>query len=139
MKKIYIILLFTFSIAIISSCHKSDRDKDHETQSTSDNALAESCWNDIFKQMDDASAVTLDVNRYSNSVHTATCYSINVNPALPDTTFPKLVTLDFGTTNCTGPDGINRRGIITAVFTGKYRDSNTTITITTKRPKMVKF
>ena len=130
MKITFAILPLTFAI-IFSSCHRSDRDKDNETQSTNDNALAENCWNDIFKQMDDASAVTPDVNRYSDPNQIATCYSINVNPAFPDTTFPKLVTLDFGTTNCAGPDGVNRRGIINVVFTGKYRDSNTTITITT--------
>jgi hypothetical protein len=112
----------------MASCHKSDRDTDTETQSATDYSIAEACWKDVFKQLDDAAAVTADVNRYSVPVVT-TCYTVTVTPALPNTTFPKTVTIDFGT-GCTGPDGIVRKGMISAVFSGKYRDSLTTITIT---------
>lgn len=121
-------VLFAFSF---TACNKSDRDTDNETQSSSDNNIAEALWNDVYKQMDDAAAVTADVNRVSTGISPAVCYTITVNPALPNTTFPKTVTIDFGTVNCTGPDGIARRGQVIAVFSGRYRDSLTTITITT--------
>lgn len=127
--KLITLLSITFLLAF-SSCHKSDRDWDTETQSTSDLALAESSWNDIYAQLDAVSATLADVNRVTSSYSPLACATISVNPALPNPAFPKIVTIDFGTTNCTGPDGKNRRGIITAVFSGRYRDSLTVITIT---------
>jgi hypothetical protein len=129
MKNLSTPLLFLALVLLGISCRRSDRDNDKETQSSSDNALAEACWNDVFKQVDDAAAVTADVNRNSFP-SLASCYTVTVNPALPNTTYPKTVTLDFGPANCAGPDGINRRGKIIAVFSGKYRDSLTSITIT---------
>jgi hypothetical protein len=45
--------------------------------------------------------------------------------------FPVTITLDFGTTNCLGHDGRNRRGKVIANFTGPYRDSGTVVTIST--------
>lgn len=118
---------------LFSSCRKSDRDEDTETQSSSDNALAETAFNDVFKQLDDAAAVTPDVNRMapgSEFTSQSGCATVTVNPALPSTTFPKTLTLDFGNTNVTCSDGRTRRGKIIATLTGKYRDSATVITVT---------
>ncbi|MEW6469303.1 MAG: hypothetical protein AB1458_10275 [Bacteroidota bacterium] len=131
MKERLSLFVLLLALLALSACRRSDRDKDNETQSASDNYLAEACWNDVFRQLDDAAAVTADVNRYSSGNMTAACYTVTVNPALPNPAFPKTVTVDFGSVNCTGPDGIARRGQITAVFSGRYRDSLTTITITT--------
>jgi hypothetical protein len=125
--KLHITLALLALTAI--SCHRSDRDTDTETQSSSDFAVAEACWTDVFRQLDDASAVTADVNRLSEP-SIATCYTVTVNPPLPSTSYPKTMTIDFGSTGCTGPDGVVRKGVLTAVFSGKYRDSLTTITIT---------
>lgn len=40
------------------------------------------------------------------------------------------LTLDFGPTNCIGPNGVARRGKIVAVFTGPYRQVGAAVTIT---------
>ena len=42
----------------------------------------------------------------------------------------RTLTLDFGTTNCVGPNGVARRGKIVAVFSGPYRQAGATVTIT---------
>ncbi|RSK49560.1 hypothetical protein [Hymenobacter rigui] len=42
----------------------------------------------------------------------------------------RTLTLDFGTTNCVGPNGVARRGKIVAVFSGPYRQAGSTVTIT---------
>ncbi|RSK31127.1 hypothetical protein [Hymenobacter metallilatus] len=42
----------------------------------------------------------------------------------------RTLTLDFGTTNCVGPNGVARRGKIVAVFNGGYRQTGSTVTIT---------
>jgi len=42
----------------------------------------------------------------------------------------RTLTLDFGRTNCLCPDGRYRRGVITAVFSGPYRQAGAVVTIT---------
>jgi hypothetical protein len=130
-------LFFPLALALaasvaIGSCRKSDRDEDKETQSSSDNAIAESAFNDIFKQLDDAASATPDVNRLAPGASVqAGCATVTVNPALPNTSFPKTLTVDFGSSYVLCSDGRYRKGIITATFSGKYRDSLTVITIST--------
>ncbi|MCA8832390.1 hypothetical protein [Hymenobacter pini] len=41
----------------------------------------------------------------------------------------RTLTLDFGSTNCVGPNGVARRGKIVAVFSGPYRQAGSTVTI----------
>ena len=129
-------LLFSLSVLtvatglILGSCRKSDRDEDTETTSSKDNALAESAFNDVFKQLNDAAADNADVNRVPEDAQVmASCGTVTVTPALPNTSFPKTLTIDFGNTNVTCSDGHARRGKIIATFSGKYRDSATVITI----------
>ncbi|HRH39895.1 MAG TPA: hypothetical protein PK760_16210, partial [Flavobacteriales bacterium] len=43
---------------------------------------------------------------------------------------PRIITLDFGTVNCTANNGRQRRGRIHVSYTGHYRDEGTVITIT---------
>jgi hypothetical protein len=42
----------------------------------------------------------------------------------------KMLTLDFGLTNCIGPNGVARRGKLMAVFSGPYRQPGAMITVT---------
>ncbi|MBC6607914.1 hypothetical protein H8B13_13895 [Hymenobacter sp. BT188] len=42
----------------------------------------------------------------------------------------KTLTLDFGLTNCIGPNGVARRGKLVAVFSGPYRQTGAVITVT---------
>ena len=42
----------------------------------------------------------------------------------------RTLTLDFGTTNCVGPNGVARRGKIVAVFSGPYRQQGSTVAVT---------
>ena len=53
-----------------------------------------------------------------------------VSVALDTVSVPHTLLIDFGTTNCMGTDGRNRRGRMTVTFTGRYRDPGTVITIT---------
>ncbi|MBA3828546.1 MAG: hypothetical protein H0X33_06380 [Taibaiella sp.] len=54
------------------------------------------------------------------------CVTVTNNTAVT----PHVLTIDFGTTNCTGADGRNRRGKIIISYTGGYKDSGSTHTIT---------
>ena len=115
------------------SCSKSDRDNDTETQSSQDYTTAQFMFGDLFTQMDAVASVKAVVNRPNPpSNNTASsCAIVTVNPALPNPTYPKTMTINFATSNCTGSDGVNRRGTLTIVFSGKYRNVGSVITIST--------
>jgi hypothetical protein len=72
----------------------------------------------------------------TNSVHGVTvngngsgsCAAYTVSPA-DSTTFPKTITVDFGT-GCTSNDGVTRIGKITYIFSGRLRVPGTTVSAT---------
>ncbi len=117
-------LLFT-----VQSCKKRKLNK--ETTTSEDNSIAEASFDDIFKitneAADDEGGLRLSEER---AYSFGSCATVTLTPDLPDTTFPKTMIVDFGTSNCQGNDNVNRRGKIKAVFTGKYRDAGTKITVT---------
>ncbi len=122
------ILIFTF---VLSSCRKNDRSSDIEMQSSRDASLALASWNDVFRQTDILASAQADLNTVAGQPFLTNCVSVTVTPALPNTSFPKVFTMDYGNTNCQGPDGAQRHGQIIATLSGKFHDSLTTITITT--------
>lgn len=119
------LLALTILLALFSSsCRKSVRDEDNDTKAAQDFALADITFNDL-------SNLLTEVMENENGLR-ATNLNLGCATVTVDTlAFPMTVTIDFGTTNCLGGDGRNRRGIINATFTGKYRDSLTVVTITT--------
>ncbi len=121
---------FFIAIAIIAGtsvlytgCKKEDK-KPKNANSAADNAAADNAFAGIWKQI---STVT-DSSGAIRSMASA-CATASITP-YDLTTWPKTVTIDFGTTNCLGNDGNYRRGVVTAVFTGRYQDSLTVITVT---------
>lgn len=130
--KLYTLIIIAAAAATISSCRKSDRDTDTETQSSVDNSVAENAFNDVYRQLHEAASLSPEIYRIipGNPTAQAFCGTITVSPSLPDTTFPKTVLINYGSTNVLCSDGNNRRGRIRATFTGKYRDSLSVITIT---------
>jgi hypothetical protein len=129
MNRWFLYLMLVAGLVFLSGCRKSDRDEDKELQSAEDFGIAQATFADLFHQLDLYCAGLADVNRNSQP-GLQNCASVTVNPALPNPSFPKTVSIDFGPVNCAGPDGVLRRGVITAVFSGRYRDSLSTITIT---------
>lgn len=112
-----------------SACRK--RKDNRSTTTSQDNAAAEAGFNDVFKVTESAikdNGLEKSSNGFS-SIY-GNCATVTLNPPFPDSTFPKTVTIDFGTTNCQDAYGVNRRGVLTAVITGKYRDAGTQITVT---------
>lgn len=111
---------------LFSSCRKEEKDKD--TSSASDNALAEGSYNDVQNIADEASTGTLSSYLTPNDQKAilSSCATIT-----NDTTVsPHMLTIDFGATNCMCNDGRNRRGKINVSYNGHYKDSASTHTIT---------
>jgi hypothetical protein len=108
---------------VYSGCKKEEDPKPENYNSASDNAAADNAFAGIWKQV----SVITDS---SNTLRTpAGCATASITP-WDLTTWPKTVTINFGPTNCMGSDLVNRRGVVTATFSGPYMDSNTVITIT---------
>lgn len=143
-KSIYFLLACTLitGLLITSSCKKNKLDE--LTTTSEDNALAEGLFDDVFKNFSEAAeeegldgggkmGVELDYT-FSSSCATISlippAWDTTVSPPVWNSTFPKTLTIDFGTVNCTGTDGKSRRGKIISVFTGKYNQVGTVITTT---------
>jgi hypothetical protein len=126
----FIIIALT-GISLFSSCKKDDTkdEKDNDTSSASDQALATSISNDMVNISDEA-CKTYSVSSFKTSetsgILAASCATITVDTV----TSPKKITVNFGSFNCTCNDGRTRRGSLEFSFTGKYRDSLTLITVT---------
>lgn len=128
--------------ATITACKKSRMNK--ETTSEADNSTAESMFDDVGKTTDQvADDENLDGSQKTGApaeylFASTTCTPvITINPPAWDTatgqwnpTFPKTLTIDFGTAGCLGADGKTRKGKIIVTTTGKYRDAGTVITTT---------
>ena len=124
----YIMVVATIGM-LFTSCRKDKDEKDTDTSSASDNALAEGTYNDVNNIADEAAEGNLSSyltpTPSDNKSILSTCAIIT-----HDTTVtPRLLTIDFGTTNCLCNDGRNRRGIINVSYSGQYRDSASTHTI----------
>lgn len=133
-------LLFSMALMlgvfiVVSSCKKDEDDDNNNNtgsyRSAVDNATAENMFNDVFKQATDGMIGAQDsVEGNKSCLQTmASCATLTITP-FDLTTFPKTVTVDFGTTNCLGTDGRYRRGVVSMTTTGWYRDSGTVITVT---------
>ena len=116
---------------IFTSCRKNkDEEKDTDTSSASDNALAEGTYNDVNNIADEASTGSLSSYFITNISEEKSALSTCAVITNDTTVSPRILTIDFGATNCLCGDGRNRKGKINVSYTGRYRDSASTHTIT---------
>jgi len=146
-------------LVIFASCKKDNNTNppgNPDPQLTVDAAqnddVAEQQFNDVFNismgvQASDAGddiglgTGTNIVYRSDNTEKTASpedrCFTVTVDPKGPNT-FPKTVTLDFGS-GCTGKDGKMRSGKIITVFSGPMRVAGSIATSTFDNYKVDSF
>jgi hypothetical protein len=125
-------LMSFVSISILfSSCIK-DKEKDTDTNSSKNESIAESYFNELNSISDQAATTgSLSGFKLSSDLGSmlATCAIItidtseNVSVANPDT-----FKIDFGT-GCLGNDGKTRRGILIVTASGRYLETGTVVTI----------
>ncbi|MBI4645713.1 MAG: hypothetical protein HY738_03710 [Bacteroidia bacterium] len=120
-------LILAGSLLLTSSCRKS-RLNNKDTTTASDNTAVENLFDDIYQSVEETSQE--NTTKLLNEYTFGNCATVTVTPAWPDTTFPKTVTIDFGTSYCTGTDGRERKGKIVYTMTGRYRSQGTVITVT---------
>ncbi len=114
------LILSLVAIALLSSCRKDKEDNapapNTDLTAATDNYKAESYFADALKQADKA---------YKDG-EGGCIQSVSIDLSV----MPHMMVVDFGTENCTGPDGLARRGKLNVTFTGPYSEPGTVITIT---------
>jgi hypothetical protein len=128
-KSILLLPVFVLVLFLFHSCQK-ELGGDNLT-TAKESAIANLMFDDVFRQVDYAGRYMDNTYNVGKSLHTALngCGTITINPA--GTTFPKTITIDFGTSNCQGVDLRQRRGVITATIDGWYGAEGTTVVIST--------
>ncbi|MCE3227474.1 MAG: hypothetical protein K0S32_2025 [Bacteroidetes bacterium] len=117
---------------IFSACKKKEKEEDKDTDSASENFLATSIGNDMGNVADEAGR-TKNISSFkttATSLILSSCATIQFDTIAGSNV--DTLTVNFGNANCLCNDGRYRRGSLVITFTGKYKDSLTTITITPK-------
>lgn len=120
------VILLTITILSVSCDKLKEETKIPKYKSAQDNATAEMIFGGVFSKVSDASDRS---TRSKDGKMTDTgCPTLTVEPA-DYTTYPKTITIDFGTA-CIGSDAVTRSGKIVSIINNPYIDSLTTVTST---------
>lgn len=122
------LMLSAAILMAVTGCRKDKDETDTDTGSALDNSFAEATYNDAATIADQA-AINGTVTTYRNSSDGPELLSTCATVTHDSTAVPKVVTIDFGTANCLCLDNRYRRGKIIVTYTGAYRDSGMTHTI----------
>jgi hypothetical protein len=111
--------------AIFFSCKKDKKEEPNDQpeaiQLSVASNIAETAYDDVFD-------VILQDGQSNNVAGKGeSCATVTLNNTEPNT-FPKIMTIDFGT-GCTSGNGVTRKGKIIATLSGKIRSAGTTITV----------
>lgn len=105
----------------------NNADASQATSLAAASSTSESLYDDVFN-ITTQEAESNNVSARGNGTEgIESCATVTLSPA-DLTTFPKTMTIDFGS-GCTSADGITRKGKIIAVLSGKVRTTGTTISI----------
>ena len=110
---------------LVVSCHKKTDDSlgsDDNGGYASDHVKMENISNGDLAIADNAAATGSGAGLRTTSA----CATVTRTVSGSDS----VLTIDFGTTNCTCADGKNRRGKIIVTYSGHYKDEGSTHTIT---------
>ena len=131
-KKLMTYLMVAATVGITFTSCKKDKDEtlDSDTSAASDNALAEGTYNDVHNIADEASSGSLTSYLMTSGSGERGLLSTCATITNDTTVMPHMLTIDFGTSNCLCNDGRYRRGVINCSYSGHYRDSLATHTIT---------
>jgi hypothetical protein len=147
--KLPMALIFAGTLAF-ASCKKDNNTNDTDNPDPQSSIEAAQNDNEAEQQFDDVFNISMGVQssdagediglgtganivyRNSDAERVASppdrCFTVTVDPKGPNT-FPKTVTLDFGS-GCTGKDGKTRSGKIITVFSGPMRTAGSKATTT---------
>ncbi|HRG57519.1 MAG TPA: hypothetical protein PK323_01100 [Bacteroidia bacterium] len=117
--KIIFSALLISSLFILSSC-KKDRDDLNDTTVASDNEQNETFSNDVMNIADNAAKTGSAGYRTSEEQEVFDVLSTCATVTHDTISTPRVLIIDFGSSNCLCADGRNRRGKIIVTYTGRY-------------------
>ena len=121
---------------VLSGCNRDKDDDKPDTQSVDDNNLVQKEYDDLLNIVEDVSGDnSSDMDKSGTPSYGAwfddSCATVTLDTGYSDASGAiGKITVDFGTENCTGPDGRSRRGKIIVTYTGRYRTVGSVITTT---------
>ena len=131
MKRIYVIaILSTICLSVVmNSCSKDNNENPPSNEESTVSLTNAKVYSDAL--YDDVSMEVLQVNTENNlsaqpSVNTQTCATVTISPN--DATWPKTVTIDYGTAGCTGANGYTRKGKIIYTLNKKLLTTGAVLT-----------
>ncbi len=133
MRKIMLVIILILNgIILFYACKKeiATEPLEYDTQTSSDNSLAEGIFNDInniANQAIENGALSSYKRDDSQISILSLCADVTVNP---DANGGGTIVVDFGHDKCYCLDGRFRKGVINISYTGAYRDSGTQIVTT---------
>lgn len=129
MKRLNVTIALLAALALtitFTSCNKEEELQTEDTSISRDGSFAESVFetvSDIADEAYDMSTGHLKSTEW-NRLFLSDCVTVT----LDTTVTPRVLTIDFGDTNCLCNDGRYRRGKIIVTFNGRYRHPGTVIT-----------
>lgn len=101
-------------------------------ESSQDNALADGEFTSVFSFFDAQSETTFQSNMKGSPTIQGFEKKSEILPDCATASWDsaaRILTIDFGSQNCVCKDGLSRRGKITAQFSGKYKEINSSVKI----------
>jgi hypothetical protein len=136
-RTVLLIVLFVNGFILFYGCKKDKEEVDYDTNTSQDNSLAESTFNDVnnmvFQATENSMLSTYKLSKPGQNFSMNSCATVTIHP---DTVNHKdTAIIDFSSVNCQCgglicTDARFRRGKIIVVFTGAYKTPGTVITIT---------
>jgi len=129
MRKKINVMIASLAILMVISCSKKDSLDDSAINLADNDAVTEAVFDDIFNSVDDAEIRLEDyLKGEGKSAEVETCPSVTFN-RIPDSNWPKTVTIDYGT-GCTGFYDNTRSGKIIITITGPRLEEGSVRTVT---------
>lgn len=136
--RVFVVCVFGLLLALFSCEKESVKDTtdsftDSDVTTATDNGLVESVFGDVENIADQASEGQLisfmpevNLNDSKPVSHVKSSCATITHDTISS---PRLLTIDFGASNCLCNDGKNRRGEILVSYSGRYRDTGSVHTI----------
>jgi len=122
---------FLLVLALVASGCKKEKEEDNDTESSRDDAQAESIFSEINEIADQAVIDgQLSTHRFGTGGGSFLTSCATVTVTIDSLNGSGNAVVDFGTHFCLGADSKYRKGAITVSFTGPYRNPGTVITMT---------
>ncbi len=132
-RSIFLGLVACCLVTTFIACKKEAKNAATDVTAAQDNTMAESNYNDATNMVDASAALganfTFRTETGQNVARIEDVLGGCATVVVDSTSTPRKITIDFGATDCSCPDGRKRRGKIIATWMGRYRDANTVITI----------